>query len=174
MPRSTQKYEYTTNYRLTSEMSAIDPLRDEKRDPDASDPPRDETLEPDAKETPVFIVDAADRKLVNEECRLRRMDRRSLLRSILARTSLRTDANELRTPLIDSSSQDTFSSTSGGCRICSGTTHPEASSLIREMTSIWRRLTTESSTTSSVGNVAPRCLSSIILPNAPYLVSVTR
>ena len=55
MPRSTQKYEYTTNYRLTSEMSAIDPLRDEKRDP------------PDANETPVFIVDAADRKLVNEE-----------------------------------------------------------------------------------------------------------
>ena len=35
-------------------MSAIDPLRDEKRDPDASD-------------TPVCIVDAADRKLVNEE-----------------------------------------------------------------------------------------------------------
>ena len=47
--------EYTTNYPLTSEMSAIDPLRDEKRDP------------PDANETPVFIVDAADRKLVNEE-----------------------------------------------------------------------------------------------------------
>ena len=55
MPRSTQKYDYTTNYRLTSEMSAIDPLRDEKRDP------------PDANEPPVFIVDAADRKLVNEE-----------------------------------------------------------------------------------------------------------
>ena len=67
MPRSTQKYEYTTNYRLTSEMSAIDPLRDEKRDPDASDPPRDDTLEPECNERPVFIVDAADRKLVNEE-----------------------------------------------------------------------------------------------------------
>ena len=48
------KQEYTTNYPLTSEMSAIDPLRDEKRDPDAN-------------ETPVFIVEAADRKLVNEE-----------------------------------------------------------------------------------------------------------
>ena len=47
-------HEYTTNYPLTSEMSAIDPLRDEKRDPDAN-------------ETPVFIVEAADRKLVNEE-----------------------------------------------------------------------------------------------------------
>ncbi len=48
-------------------MSAIDPLRDEKRDPDASDPPRDDTLEPECNERPVFIVDAADRKLVNEE-----------------------------------------------------------------------------------------------------------
>ena len=67
MPRSTQKYEYTTNYPLTSEMSAINPLRDEKRDPDASDPPRDDTLEPECNERPVFIVDAADRKLVNEE-----------------------------------------------------------------------------------------------------------
>ena len=53
--RPGSKQEYTTNYRLTSEMSAIDPLRDEKRGP------------PDANETPVFIVDAADRKLVNEE-----------------------------------------------------------------------------------------------------------
>ena len=53
--RRTRIHEYTTNYPLTSEMSAIDPLRDEKRDP------------PDANETPVFIVDAADRKLVNEE-----------------------------------------------------------------------------------------------------------
>ena len=65
MPRSTQKYDYTTNYRLTSEMSAIDPLRDEKRDP------------PDASDTPVLIVEAADRKLVSDECRDRRMDRRS-------------------------------------------------------------------------------------------------
>ena len=161
MPRSTQKYDYTTNYRLTSEMSAIDPLRDEKRDPDASD-------------TPFDMVDAADRKLVNEECRLRRMDRRSLLRSIFARTSDRTDSRDDRTPLILSSSHGTLSMGCGGFRICSGTTQPLASSLIREMTSIWRRLTTESSTTSSVGNVAPLCLSSIILPRAPYLFSVVR
>ena len=162
MPRSTQKYEYTTNYRLTSEMSAIDPLRDEKRDP------------PDANETPVLIVEAADRNDVSELWRLRRMDRRSLLRSIFARTSDRTDSKEDRTPLILSSSQGTFSSTSGGCSTSSGTTQPLASSLIREMTSIWRRLTTESSATSSVGNVAPLCLSSIILPRAPYLFSVVR
>ena len=162
MPRSTQKYDYTTNYRLTSEMSAIDPLRDEKRDP------------PDANETPVLIVEAADRNDVSELWRLRRMDRRSLLRSIFARTSDRTDARLLLTPDILSSSQGTFSSTSGGCRTSSGTTQPLASSLIREMTSIWRRLTTESSTTSSVGNVAPLCLSSIILPRAPYLFSVVR
>ena len=161
MPRSTQKYEYTTNYPLTSEMSAIDPLRDEKRDPDLSD-------------SPVCIVDAADRKLVNEECRLRRMDRRSLLRSIFARTSDRTDAKEDRTPLILSSSHGTLSMGCGGFRTSSGTTQPLASSLIREMTSIWRRLTTLSSTTSSVGNVAPLCLSSIILPRAPYLFSVVR
>ena len=162
MPRSTQKYEYTTNYRLTSEMSAIDPLRDEKRDP------------PDAYETPVCIVDAADRKDVSELWRLRRMDRLSLFRSIFARTSDRTDSKEDRTPLILSSSHGTLSMGCGGFSTSSGTTQPLASSLIREMTSIWRRLTTESSTTSSVGNVAPRCLSSIILPNAPYFVSVTR
>ena len=162
MPRSTQKYEYTTNYRLTSEMSAIDPLRDEKRDP------------PDANETPVLIVEAADRKLVSDECRDRRMDRRSLFRSIFARTSLLTLSRLLRTPLILSSSQGTFSSTSGGCRTSSGTTQPLASSLIREMTSIWRRLTTESSTTSSVGNDAFCAWSSIILPRAPYLFSVVR
>ena len=159
--KASQDNDYTTNYRLTSEIEPIDP-------------PREDTREPECNESPVFIVEAADLKDVRDECRLRRMDRRSLLRSIFARTSLRTDANELRTPLMLSSSQDTFSKTSGGCRICSGTTHPGASSLIREMTSIWRRRTTESSTTSSVGNVAPLCLSSIILPRAPYFVSVTR
>ena len=51
------------------------------------DPPRDETLEPECNERPVFIVDAADRKLVKDECLERRMDRRSLFRSIFAKLS---------------------------------------------------------------------------------------
>ena len=77
--KASQDNDYTTNYRLTSEIEPIDP-------------PRDDTLEPECSERPVFIVEAADRKDVSELWRLRRMDRRSLLRSIFARTSDRTDA----------------------------------------------------------------------------------
>ena len=47
--KASQDNEYTTNYRLTSEIEPIDP-------------PRDDTFEPDARDSPLFIVDAADRK----------------------------------------------------------------------------------------------------------------
>ena len=81
------------------------------------------------------------------------MDRLSLFRSILARTSDRTDSSDERTPLFRRPMVH-FQWGGGGFNMVPGTTQPLASSLIREMTSIWRRLTTLSSTASSVGNDA--------------------